>query len=386
MADLVIAALTGNSPGTALSSYVAQGGDVDPAFTSNGAGTMVGNSGQTGFYVNNTSNAARFIDDDNAPADVSLLTVGVTVHNLSNISFNQNGVIFDWVDSNNYSQAITYYDGANNNVKLSRWSGGSETDVATVTVTHSAGTARRLEVDFVPSTANAKLYFYDPAGSRTQVGNAGGYTVTGAVGEGRPVGVQGFAFSSQDGNTTGFYVYDFEATYTAPTPSTTYTLTGPANAPVGTASYPFTVDPNNDAFTGTVTPSDGSGGTFSPTSLTWSGTAEAKTFTYTPASAGAKTVGCTNDGGLTDPGGVAVDAYAAASRPIYSVWRRVVGALGYAVEDAAGAEFLPRVTTGIVTHGSFLRKTTYPLPDDFDGVVVWSDDGGNEQYSPVDYS
>lgn len=66
-----------------------------------------------------------------------------------------------------------------------------------------------------------------------------------------------------------------------------FAFTGPSSGNVGVASTNFTVDPDG-LYTGTVSLSDGSaGGTFTPTSLTFSGTNTAQTFTYTPATAGA---------------------------------------------------------------------------------------------------
>ena len=86
----------------------------------------------------------------------------------------------------------------------------------------------------------------------------------------------------------------------------TYRLTGTGHSggTNGVASQNFTVTPAG-LFTGTVIPNDGGdGGTFIPTSLTWSGTQDAKTFTYTPASIGAKTISVTNDAGLTNPASI----------------------------------------------------------------------------------
>ena len=83
--------------------------------------------------------------------------------------------------------------------------------------------------------------------------------------------------------------------------STSYTLTGPSSGITGVASSPFTVTPNAN-YTGTINPNDGgAGGTFSPTSLTWSGTAQAKTFTYTAATGGSKTIATTSAPALTNP-------------------------------------------------------------------------------------
>lgn len=51
----------------------------------------------------------------------------------------------------------------------------------------------------------------------------------------------------------------------------------------------------------TVTPSDGEGGTFTPATAKLSNLNPEAKFVYKPASAGAKTITVTNDGGLTDP-------------------------------------------------------------------------------------
>lgn len=84
--------------------------------------------------------------------------------------------------------------------------------------------------------------------------------------------------------------------------ASTYTLTGPAQGVIGVASTVFTVTPNALIVSTTVTPSDsGAGGTFTPTSLTFTASAAAQTFTYTPASLGTKTISTTNNGILSNP-------------------------------------------------------------------------------------
>jgi hypothetical protein len=87
-----------------------------------------------------------------------------------------------------------------------------------------------------------------------------------------------------------------------------YTLTGPSTGAVDQASADFTVTPNS-VFTGTITPNDGgAGGTFNPTSLTWSNTSGAKTFTYKASTTGARTISTTNPDGLSDPTGISFTA------------------------------------------------------------------------------
>ena len=65
-----------------------------------------------------------------------------------------------------------------------------------------------------------------------------------------------------------------------------YSLTGPSGGVQGIPSTPFSVTPNQ-ASTDTITLSDGgAGGTFTPASLTFTGSSAPQTFTYTPSIAG----------------------------------------------------------------------------------------------------
>lgn len=88
-------------------------------------------------------------------------------------------------------------------------------------------------------------------------------------------------------------------------PATSYTFTGPSSGVVNVASTNFTLTPNG-SYTGTITPASDGSGTFSPTSLTWSGTSDAKTFTYTPTSTTGSphTLSVTSSPGLTDPASI----------------------------------------------------------------------------------
>jgi hypothetical protein len=96
--------------------------------------------------------------------------------------------------------------------------------------------------------------------------------------------------------------------------ATTYALSGPSSGTVGVPSTNFTVQlPTGSTVIGivTVTPSDGgAGGTFTPTSVGLTTAAPSATFTYTPVSAGAKTISVTNDGGLTNPANLTYTAVA----------------------------------------------------------------------------
>jgi hypothetical protein len=115
-----------------------------------------------------------------------------------------------------------------------------------------------------------------------------------------------------------------------PTNASRYLLTGPTAGLSGTASAPFTVKlPASTIVPApiTITPHDGgAGGVFAPTSVTLPANAVAAsaTFTYTPAaSAGTKTIGVTNDSGLTDPAGIGYDVtvpFSPASIPGLKMW------------------------------------------------------------------
>jgi hypothetical protein len=87
--------------------------------------------------------------------------------------------------------------------------------------------------------------------------------------------------------------------------ATTYTLTGPSTGSPGVPSTNFTVAlPAGGVVPATVTvmPGDGGGGgTFTPTTVNLTTAAPSATFTYTPASTGAKTISATNNGGLANP-------------------------------------------------------------------------------------
>ena len=94
--------------------------------------------------------------------------------------------------------------------------------------------------------------------------------------------------------------------------ATSYLLSGPSSGLTTVSSTPFTVQLSSGQTVPapvTVTPSDGGGGgTFSPTTVTLTTAAPSATFTYTPASTGAKTISVTNNKGLTDPGNLTYTA------------------------------------------------------------------------------
>jgi hypothetical protein len=96
-------------------------------------------------------------------------------------------------------------------------------------------------------------------------------------------------------------------------PPTATTLAGPTASTVGVPSANFTVGTDNPIQSGTVviTPSDGgSGGSFSPTSITLSNSVATGTFTYTAASAGTYSISTANNASLSNPSSLSVTASA----------------------------------------------------------------------------
>ena len=85
----------------------------------------------------------------------------------------------------------------------------------------------------------------------------------------------------------------------------TYSLSGPSSGTHGVPSANFTVTlATTPLVNGTmvVTPNDNAGGgTFAPPTVSITTASPSATFTYTAGSAGVKTIGVTNDRGLTNP-------------------------------------------------------------------------------------
>lgn len=168
--------------------------------------------------------------------------------------------------------------------------GANGTITGTVTVTPSAGGGGGT---FTPATVDIS------AGTPTAT-----FTYTAASSGAKSISV------TNNGGLTNPGAISLTATSTA---ATALTLSGPPGGYVGEASVPFTVAANGTlAGTVVVTPSAGAGGgTFTPTTVSLTTGATSSTFTYTPATAGNKSISITNDGGLTNPSAAAFAATAA---------------------------------------------------------------------------
>jgi hypothetical protein len=185
-----------------------------------------------------------------------------------------------------------------------------------------------------PITA-ADVYFGDQTKIRltTSAAFVGGeaarsvvYTPTGGVSDVRdPAGNKMLGFTQAITNSVSA---------PAGSPASGVTLAGPTSGTVSTASTDFTVGvtPVGGTITGTVvvTPSDGgAGGTFSPTSVSLTSASPSGTFTYTPASTGAKTISVSNNGSLSNPTNITYTAAAAATVPAAPTIGTAVAGDGY---------------------------------------------------------
>lgn len=102
--------------------------------------------------------------------------------------------------------------------------------------------------------------------------------------------------------------------------ATAVSMSGPSGGVelVASTNFSLGVTPLTGTISGTlvVTPSDGgAGGTFTPTTVSLTTGSPTGTFTYTPASTGAKTISVTNNGGLTNPSNITYTATSGATVP-----------------------------------------------------------------------
>lgn len=128
---------------------------------------------------------------------------------------------------------------------------------------------------------------------------------------------------------------------------TAVTLTGPTSGTVGQASSNFTVGTDNPVQSGSVvvTPSDGgSGGTFTPATVTLTPSVATATFTYTAATSGTKTISVTNNGGLSNPSNISYTASAPAPVTTYTLTGPST-----CIIDQASSNFTVTLGAGVLT-------------------------------------
>jgi hypothetical protein len=174
-------------------------------------------------------------------------------------------------------------------------------------------------------------------------------------------------------------------------PAITFTATGvtalvwgsyPTSGTVSVASTPFTISANGPVGTSiVVTMSDNAGGgTFNPTpSVTLTTGSPSATFTYTPASTGAKTISVTNVLGLTPPGNI---TYTATD----TTWTTTVPAISF-TQGSASTRDLTQYTTGFNSSLHQMAVTSGTLPSGVTlnpaGTYVYNGSGAVASATPI---
>jgi len=220
--------------------------------------------------------------------------------------------------------------------------GGGNEKTLSSTVSVVDGAWHYLELG---TNGASSFFFCDGVLVNQQAGSfaAAGGALTGIFGvrEFAGVGGGGYDWTGEVDDVSVWSTCQHTASYTSPTAATSstapnlaalYSLNGdgadgasaatpatglvfnvaPTTGTVGAASSNFTAAANG-AITGTVvvTPNDGGqGGTFTPATVSLSAAAPTGDFSYTAASAGAKTISLANNGGLSNPTGVTYTASA----------------------------------------------------------------------------
>ena len=190
--------------------------------------------------------------------------------------------------------------------------------------------------------------------------------------------------------TTGIHL-DSVKTLSVSSVPTAYTLTGPSAGRPSVASSNFTVTLNSAATsTVTITPSDSSGGgTFTPASVSITSGNTTGTFTYTAASTGAKTIGTTDDAGLSDPSSLTFTAYSLTVSPgSQSVGNSVAASLTATLTPSgplSASTTAGTLSTASPTSGTGFTLTT-PSSGSGTATVTVTGLGGTSQTATVSYA
>lgn len=177
--------------------------------------------------------------------------------------------------------------------------------------------------------------------------------------------------------------------------ATSYTFTGPVGGVINATSTPFSVTPNG-IYTGTVTIGISGGGLTLPTTLTWSGTSDAKAFAISPIATGIVTLTPTNSGGLSNPAPLSYHVAAAASiwtyRSSVSGFASGLSTVAYVVvaHDNSFPNGAAWVNTGVSElmgpHGTLtgIYAADVGLPLSGNYHILWSDGGTPPRFATDD--
>lgn len=273
--------------------------------------------------TNPVSGAKTFLSSSNGDGDVVLLTSGVSAKTDMQIDSNQVAVLAsgvyplvghilrsDSTNANHYVVLFSANNGTTTKCLVFKKVGGSYTQILDqfgISFACSAGDVVNVRSKIVGTTIT--VYLGKNSGGLTQIA-----TVTDSS-----VSAAGYAglYNGKDAVSVTMSLDDFVLDDLAVAAATAVTMTGPSTGATGVASSNFSVgvSPVGGTITGTlvVTPSDGgAGGTFTPATVSLTTGSPTGTFTYTPASVGAKTISATNGGGLSNPSSLTYTATAGA--------------------------------------------------------------------------
>jgi hypothetical protein len=185
-------------------------------------------------------------------------------------------------------------------------------------------------------------------------------------------------------------------------PATTYLVSGPTSGAYG-ASAVFTVSlPMSTTVSDpvTVTPTDGAGGIFTPSSVILSTGVPSATFSYTPAAYGSRTISFTNNGGLMNPSAMPFTC----NPPTYSLTGPTTGNVGVTsapftvtlsgaaigtvtVTPSAGVGVGTFTPTSVnLTTGSPSNTFTYTPPSAGTKTISVTNTGGLADPAPLTYT
>lgn len=218
-----------------------------------------------------------------------------------------------------------------------------------------------LQVDISGSGTTTLDLFYNGSSIGSRSDSSTPFTSAGFVGVWGPGG--GVA-----GTTVHFEKYE-AGTFSSS--ATAFSLSGPSRGPASASSSLFTYTPVGGNYTGTITLTDSGGGTFTPSTLTWSGDAAAKTATLNRA-AGSGNVNGNASPSLTQPSNVAYASVATTTGDFAYQDAVPSVAVTYIIRNVDGTAWCNSTSAGTASVSGTGVVTAVVIPADFAGLIEFS--------------
>lgn len=278
--------------------------------------------------------------------------------------------------------ADTYYraqweeNGGSNRINIYKTVAGSTTLVGLAGTATATGSSTHNV--FISATGNSLQVKWDGS-------NLGSAQTDSSISAGGRAGIIQYAQGATGATDAGGIRIDNFVMVGSASGATAFTETGPSAGPNGAASSLFTLTPTGGVYTGTITLSmTGLAGTWTPTSLAWSGDAAAKTATFTPSATGTGTANGTGSPALTQPAGVSFISKATTTRTYTVDGGTPATTTGILVNNADATRWAERVTSTTDQGGGSYSKSGRLVPSDLSGVVQWDQGSGPLATDPVD--